>query len=402
MRQLLYLCGALVAFSVLADTRGIGIVASDGERITTYTDSYALVIGASDYRAGWPDLEGIKSELATVDETLKQLGFKVRTVRDPDETQLRNAFQTFMDDYGYESTNRLLIFYAGHGYTREDGNKGYLVPVDAPNPNIDEISFLRRAYPMTDLIALARNIEASHVLFLFDSCFSGTIFKTRALPDAPPLIDRLTALPVRQFITAGSAGEEVPAKSVFTPALVDALRYGLGDLNHDGYTTGSELGLYLQSQVAKFSAQTPQFGKINDYELSRGDFVFLSSKAPRGVALQLTDRPTVDSAPISVGSFLETLGREREEWDRVLGEMQLAYREIESYAKRADVSAEQVARAWGFFVSQFPDDNPHTMMDDGMRQSGALRANISLGADILSKGDQESAALVPVINLLLN
>jgi len=33
------------------------------------------------------------------------------------------------------------------------------------------------------------------VLFLFDSCFSGTVFKARSLPDQPPHITRLTAEP---------------------------------------------------------------------------------------------------------------------------------------------------------------------------------------------------------------
>ena len=81
--------------------------------------------------------------------------------------------------------------------------------------------------------------------------------------------------PVRQFITAGSAGETVPAKSTFTPAFVEALQYGKGDLNQDGYISGTELGMYLQMEVPLYVEQTPQFGKITDYELSRGDFVFV-------------------------------------------------------------------------------------------------------------------------------
>ncbi|OAD19361.1 thrombospondin type 3 repeat-containing OmpA/MotB protein [Candidatus Thiomargarita nelsonii] len=66
----------------------------------------------------------------------------------------------------------------------------------------------------------------------------------------------------------------MPAKSVFTPVFIDALRYGKGDLNKDGYVTGVELGFYLQSTVPQHARQTPQFGKISDYKLARGDFVF--------------------------------------------------------------------------------------------------------------------------------
>jgi len=46
-------------------------------------------------------------------------------------------------------------------------------------------------------------------------------------------------------------------------------------LTKDGYVTGQELGLYLQSEVLKHARQTPQYGKIKDYKLSRGDFVFI-------------------------------------------------------------------------------------------------------------------------------
>ena len=130
---------------------------------------------------------------------------------------------------------------------------------------------------MSQILAWSRQVTAKHALFLFDSCFSGTVFKTKALPKQPPHISRATALPVRQFITAGNAGEQVQARSVFTPAFVDALTYGWGDTNKDGYITGVELGLYLEAKVPQHAQQSPQFGKHPDYPLSRGDFVFTLS-----------------------------------------------------------------------------------------------------------------------------
>ncbi|RKZ35635.1 MAG: hypothetical protein DRQ49_19100, partial [Gammaproteobacteria bacterium] len=36
-----------------------------------------------------------------------------------------------------------------------------------------------------------------------------------------------------------------------------------------------ELGLYLWNKVPQHTEQTPQYGKIQDYKLSRGDFVFV-------------------------------------------------------------------------------------------------------------------------------
>ncbi|MCK5070214.1 MAG: cytochrome c biogenesis protein ResB, partial [Desulfocapsa sp.] len=76
----------------------------------------------------------------------------------------------------------------------------------------------------------------------------------------------------------------VPAISVFTPVFVDAITYGRGDLNKDGYISGTELGLYLQQEVPRHISQTPQYGKISDYLLSRGDFIFLVNGRLAGVS----------------------------------------------------------------------------------------------------------------------
>lgn len=259
-----------------AADRGLKLVIKDsgGETIGGYADSHALLIGVSDYTAGWPDLESIPAELDDMAGMLSQQGFTVQKVLDPTAEQMKSAFEEFINRYGFNRNDRLLFVFSGHGYNRLNGKKGYLVPADAPDPRNDEMGFLRKALDMTQILSWCRRMEAKHVLFLFDSCFSGTIFKTRALPKAPPHIDHLTAKPVRQFITAGSAGEAVPARSVFVPSLTRALR-GDADVNRDGYVTGTELGMYLHDKVLGYrSGQTPQYGKIRDPDLDEGDFVF--------------------------------------------------------------------------------------------------------------------------------
>ena len=75
-------------------------------------------------------------------------------------------------------------------------SKGYLVPIDAPNPNTDERLFLHTALPMGKVLGWARDIEAKHAMFLFDSCFSGTIFKQKGLPKPPAHITAYAAKPV--------------------------------------------------------------------------------------------------------------------------------------------------------------------------------------------------------------
>ncbi len=269
----------------MAASKGIAIRLKKGntseEQVELYRGgSYALIVGESNYSGGWPRLEAVGGELDKVEEVLRGKGFTITRKDNLKARELEGAFRNFIDEFGYHVDNRLIFYYSGHGHTRMNNEKGYLVPVDAPNPDDHEKLFLKKALPMSQILSWSRRIEAKHVLFLFDSCFSGTIFKTKALPKTPPAISRAVINPVRQFITAGSAGEMVPARSVFTPAFVDALGYGWGDLNKDGYVSGTELGLYLQGKVPQHTSQFPQYGKISDYSLSRGDFIFLAGGTP--------------------------------------------------------------------------------------------------------------------------
>jgi hypothetical protein len=78
-----------------------------------------------------------------------------------------------------------------------------------------------------------------------------------------------------QYITAGREDEEVPDQSMFKRCLLIGLE-GDADLTGDGYITGSELGMYLSDKVVNYThrQQHPQYGKINNPDLDRGDFVF--------------------------------------------------------------------------------------------------------------------------------
>ena len=280
MTKLTMIFGLLLCFvsTVNAETRGLNVVPirdAIGKTVGLYKGSHALILGVANYSAGWPKLPSVIEETKQIEQVLTTKGFSVTRVLNPDDDRLENAFKVFIKEYGYDRNNRLLFFFSGHGYSRKKGAKGYLVPTNAPNPRKDEKGFLRKALPMNQVLAWCRQIEAKHVMFLFDSCFSGTIFKTKALPEIPPHISEITSRPVRQFITAGDAGEEVPAKSVFAKSFIRGLQ-GEADLSKDGYITGSELGMYLRDKVLYYqSGQTPQYGKIRDPDLDEGDFVFV-------------------------------------------------------------------------------------------------------------------------------
>jgi formylglycine-generating enzyme required for sulfatase activity len=287
MRWLTAILGLVVfvgALPVWGAGRGIGLLEFHdprGEPVGLYRESHALVIGASDYSAGWPRLPGVEADVAAVGVALERQGFDVTTVTDPDGDALRRAFEGFIQRHGRGADNRLLFYFAGHGHTLRrawGGEMGYIVPVDAPNPDRDPDGFLARALDMKQVEVYAQQIDAKHALFVFDSCFSGSLFAlSRAVPEH---IGYKTARPVRQFITSGQADEEVPDVSLFRDQFVAALD-GEGDLNGDGYVTGAELGEYLQERVINYShgAQHPQYGKIRHPRLDKGDFVLLAGGA---------------------------------------------------------------------------------------------------------------------------
>ncbi|MFC1856083.1 caspase domain-containing protein [Thermodesulfobacteriota bacterium] len=279
---------------------------SKGAEIAMFKESHALLIGAADYEY-WPDLPGVEDDILAVSDALKEHGFSVDIVRDPDRAQLLSAFDDFINKYGYNIESRLIFYFAGHGHTVKKSygdDMGYIVPTDAPNPNRDLRGFKGKAIDMQLIEVYAKKVESKHVLFLFDSCFSGSIFSlSRAVPAN---ISYKTAKPVRQFITAGSANETVPDESVFRKQFVEALK-GDGDVDGDGYITGSELGEFLQNNVINYtkSSQHPQYGKIRNPNLDKGDFVF---------ALNKVDSPgstTMSDISIDVAGEREKLRKER-------------------------------------------------------------------------------------------
>lgn len=273
----------IIFFSILLSSiqlfsQSVTLQNNKGEPVELYKESYALIIGASNYNNGWPVLAGVMKDIAEIKDILEDQGFSVTTVIDPNLMELRDAYRNFINKHGLDAENRLLIYFAGHGHTIRTAygeEMGYIVPVDAPNPNKDKNAFLSNSMAMQQIEVFAKQIQSKHALFLFDACFSGSIFAiSRAIPEN---ISYKTAKPVRQFITSGSADETVPDESVFRSQFVAALQ-GEADVNEDGFVTGTELGEFLQEKVVNYSkgSQHPQYGKIRNPHLDKGDFVFVS------------------------------------------------------------------------------------------------------------------------------
>lgn len=265
------------------------------KNITLYQRSYALIIGIDQYSAGWPPLSGAVNDAKAVASELEARGFEVSLELNSKSNRLKQLIEAFIYDKGQHKDARLFIWFAGHGHTIN--GEGYLVPADAPSPD-KGAKFRRKALSLRRFGEFMREAESKHVLTVFDSCFSGTVFSAaRALP--PSAITLATTRKVRQFISSGEAKQAVSDNGLFRKLFLDAITGvdNRADMNADGYILGSELGLFLHQEVTNLTTnqQTPRYGKLRARGLDRGDFVFKTGKS--NPSAQAAAKPQQATAP---------------------------------------------------------------------------------------------------------
>jgi formylglycine-generating enzyme required for sulfatase activity len=247
---------------------------------------HALLIGNSNY-SNWPRLDDVPLQLNELAAGLKSHFDTVEVVKDLKIEPLRQKIRGFLRSYGNDSSARLFIYYAGHGYTEPilqyNENRGYITGIDTPSvdgsqrawdaarPN--SMSMMEIRLPLAEALA-------KHILIVFDSCFAGTIFLARegnAAPRelTPDVVARLMERPSRDIITAGRANEKVPAHSPIPKLLLAAVNGAADPLKH-GVISAAEINIYLRSQLLNLPGVnlTPQQGRLQDSNFAEGDFLF--------------------------------------------------------------------------------------------------------------------------------
>ena len=255
----------------------IVVTTVEGQEILLYEESHALIVGNSDYKH-FDHLPGAKQDAQEIASVLKRKGFVVQLELNLTRTEFDKKFTDFVLNRGKKENTRIFFYYAGHGATLPmagDEKMGYILMIDTPQPDKDPSGFVTQSIDMQYMILKSKMILARHVLYMFDSCFSGSILNFRT-PIKVSKINHQIKYPVRQFITAGSANEKVPDRSFFKRVFLDLIEGRVEEPFKDGYITGEELGYYLKSKVPYyFPYQHPQFGRIKNPHLDKGDFVFL-------------------------------------------------------------------------------------------------------------------------------
>ena len=251
-----------------------------------YDNSYALIIGIDKYQNVQPLNYAVKDAESIQDILVNTFDFPEDnvTLLKNEEATKQNILKSFSEiTKKAEDSDRVLIFFAGHGETMdlpEGGEKGYLIPVEG-----DSEDLYLTGLPMEELRQIALISRAKHMLYLVDACYGGiAAIGSRGLDSkrTPNYIDKITKDKSRQVITAGGRGEQVIEKpewghSAFTLNLKRGLQDSRADYNSDGYITANELGLFLREKVTIDSEnqQTPQYGRMTSQE---GEFVFINNK----------------------------------------------------------------------------------------------------------------------------
>jgi uncharacterized caspase-like protein len=277
----------------LTKAAGATFESEDGTFEPTYADgSYALLVGQSDYGAigqdpnqPWRDLPAVRGELDRMADVLENVhGFIVEKAIDLNGDALEKTIETFVNTHGAKPNARLFIMMSGHGATTEaHGQKvAWFVPKDAP-ALIPRAPFQNTALPLRRIEEWSEVMEAKHVLWVFDSCFSGTAIRMIAGRGSSDAADGWTKFlhenPVRRVITAGSENEEVPATSRFTERLIEILS-GEQSLGEAGpFITGDQIGEFLRRDLVEYTFknrldnQTPQNDTIV-LQGEKGDIIF--------------------------------------------------------------------------------------------------------------------------------
>ncbi|XP_053277723.1 mucosa-associated lymphoid tissue lymphoma translocation protein 1 isoform X2 [Pleuronectes platessa] len=166
------------------------------------TDKVALLIGNLSYK-NHPQLKAPMVDVYDLTNLLRQLNFKVVSLLDLTESEMRNAVDEFLlllhkGVYG-------LLYYAGHGY--ENYGNSFMVPVDAPNPYRSA-----NCLCVQSILKLMQEKETGLNVFLMDMCRKRNIYDEIA----PNIVLRVTANIVFGYATCQDAEAFELSSSGFT------------------------------------------------------------------------------------------------------------------------------------------------------------------------------------------
>ncbi len=264
--------------------------------LDTTADDRALIIGINAY-PGDSALEGCKTDAENMYQFIQEVwNYKPQQIKMlTDEAATRQAILATFDDWlinGSQPGDRILFYYSGHGSTLADNNSDegdgideVLCPIDSVGN--DQKSRGANMLRDDDINTRLRQLPERQVIFISDSCHSGTI--TRSLdsnqrkshtrvkrlifPDQPRLKPQARSIgrpepannfaaPLNNVIAYSAVAPNQkaldggPRGGIFTNLFIKAIRDKAADRNSDGKITHAEVLDYVRLESQSYCKKT--------------------------------------------------------------------------------------------------------------------------------------------------
>ena len=326
-----------------AGDRAIGVAPGGQPGNVSITGEYwAVLIGIDEY-AHAPDLESAVRDVRAVRAVLEtRYGFhpsRIKQLLNAQATRrnIENTLYALSREAGPEDS--VFIYYAGHGQYDQARDHGWWVPTDGEPRQAGTL------ITNANILRYVKGMQARHVYLVADSCFSGSLFGTRALP---PITDRWYAELYkdrsRWGLTSGAtepvADRGLGGHSPFAYFLLKLLRE-----NEQPYLVPSTIHESLAPLVANNTNQVPRSEPLTQTGDEGGQFVF-----------RLTDLPSTSPAPPVVALAPYQQLQQQTEYQM---ELEKAWSIVRKFVTTPGFTTEQRLQALKQFERDFPTANPH-------------------------------------------
>lgn len=253
--------------------KGLSLVQEDNLKslISKKFNFYALVIGINLYD-NYPNLKTPINDTNKIAEILKnKYHFNVTKLINPEKDLIKDEINKLTNQL--KENDSLLIYFAGHGVEKK--GDGYWVPKDG-NPKFSN-TWISNDFLSREL----KYNNATNILVIADSCYSGTLTKSKTeiiLKPTQKALKSFINTRSRMVITSGglkpvldSGGGEF---SIFASSIINKIK------NANNAFTSSELYTSIFKKVTKASQdygleQKPMLSSILRSEHIGPDFVFI-------------------------------------------------------------------------------------------------------------------------------
>ena len=244
--------------------RGFGLTKN-----RTHTN-YLLAIGVNAYLHITPDLHNAVNDVEGLVEVLThKYQFEVENVQtlineEATKKSIHLALTRLQKKLGPH--DNLIIYFAGHGHWYKNRERGYWIPYDAKEGELDE--YIRDG----DILDWIRDFRCFHLVLISDSCFSGMFFggRVRSTTSQFPSRWALTSGGI-ELVKDGPQGGNSP----FAKELISLL-----DTNESALpftTLATKLTEILDKRPNE--SQVPRFEPLNVDGHQGGQFVFEPRKS---------------------------------------------------------------------------------------------------------------------------